>query len=134
MTNFAAPMVMPRVPALMEVLDKNVPRPLSQVLRADTELAHKDVERRLGLPGSIADLPDYCRCLLRFYQLYHPLEAQFERFPDWAAIGLDPPSRHSSPAWPQTCGRAPSRSRIFEMHPRHRSASRLDTPIPRCGA
>ncbi len=66
-----------------------VPLPLSQLLRASTELAHKEVELRLGLPGSIQSVSDYQVCLLRFYQLYRPMEIQFQRFSEWTAAGLD---------------------------------------------
>ncbi len=91
MTDVALPMVMPPVLTLRQLPHESVP--LSQMLRAGTELAHKDVERRLALPGSITGLADYRRCLLRFYQLYRPLEITFERFSEWTAIGMEAPSR-----------------------------------------
>lgn len=96
MTNVSiVPTVTPPVPALPELPEEAVLH-LSQILRADTKLAHQDVEIRLALPGSIGGLPDYQRCLLRFYQLYRPLETRFESFPEWIAIGLDPPHRSLS--------------------------------------
>ncbi len=64
--------------------------PLSQILRVSTELVHKEVEFRLVLPGSILFLPDYQACLLRFYQLYKPIEIQFQHFSQWSALGFDP--------------------------------------------
>jgi heme oxygenase len=85
-------MVIPPVLTLPKSALRAEPVSLSQRLRSGTELAHKDVERRLGLPGSIADLTDYRRCLLRFYELYRPLETQFERFGDWTDLGLDVPN------------------------------------------
>jgi heme oxygenase len=81
---------MPPVPALPELFDEAIARSLSQALRAGTELAHKQVELRLALPGSIRNLTDYRACLLRFYQLYRPMELQFQRFSEWRALGLDP--------------------------------------------
>jgi len=91
-TDPAALMVLPPIPSLVEFASESVPRPLSLVLRSDTEPAHKDVERRLGLPGSIQCLADYRDCLLSFYQLYRPLETEFQQFSGWSIIGLDPPN------------------------------------------
>ncbi len=85
----AAPMVMRSIPVLPEFATEVVSRSLSQVLREGTELAHKELELRLGLPGSIRPLSHYRACLLRFYDLYEPLETDFQRFPEWASIGLD---------------------------------------------
>jgi heme oxygenase len=48
------------------------------------------VELRLALPGSIHTLADYQACLLRFYQLYRPMEIQLLCFPEWTAAGLNP--------------------------------------------
>jgi len=96
MTYSALPMIAPSLPVLSEVPSEAFPRPLSQILRVSTELAHKEVEVRLGLPGFILFPSDYQDCLLRFYQLYRPLETRFESFADWTGIGLDPPSRSLS--------------------------------------
>jgi len=93
MTQAALDMVMQPVSTPPEPSDGAVLHPLSRALRAGTELPHKDVEQRLSLTGSITDLPSYRRCLLRFYQLYRPLEAKFERFSGWTNLGLDLPLR-----------------------------------------
>ena len=53
--------------------------------------AHKDVERRLRLPDSITSLVEYERTLLRFYQLYLPLETMLRDFPDWSMMGFEIP-------------------------------------------
>jgi heme oxygenase len=79
------------MPCSKDFAEKSEPSPLSLILRADTEAAHKDVERRLGLPDSILTLANYQTCLRNFYQLYRPLETQFLQFADWSIIGLDPP-------------------------------------------
>lgn len=84
--------LMPPLLTLPEPSPKAVHRPLSQMLRAGSEGAHKDVERRLALPGSIANLADYRRCLLRFFQLYRPMETRFKHLSDWTDIGLHAPS------------------------------------------
>ncbi len=78
------------IPALAEVSDETLCLPLSQALRKATERSHRQVELRLALPGSIRDLADYRAYLLRFYQLYRPIEVLFQGFPDWPAAGLDP--------------------------------------------
>jgi heme oxygenase len=63
------------------------------MLRVGTEAAHQDVELRSGLPDSISNLADYRSCLLHFYQLYRPMESQFQSFDDWMGIGLESPGR-----------------------------------------
>lgn len=68
---------------------EQVRQPLSQVLRASTGRAHKELELRLALPDSIRTFTDYRACLLRFYQLYKPVEMQFQQFPEWLALGID---------------------------------------------
>ncbi len=83
---------MPPLPTLPEPSPKAVHSPLSQMLRVGSEAAHKDVERRLALPASIANLADYRRCLLRFCQLYRPMETRFKHLLDWTDIGLPSPS------------------------------------------
>jgi heme oxygenase len=66
---------------------------LSGQLRDQTAALHGEVERELGLPGSIANLMDYKAFLERFYRLYEPLENSLARFSDWAAIGVDLPEQ-----------------------------------------
>lgn len=90
MTDLVLPMVTPSLPVLSEVPTEAFSRPLSQILRVSTELAHKEVELRLALPGSILSLSDYQACLVGFYQIYTPMELQFQRFSEWSALGLDP--------------------------------------------
>jgi heme oxygenase len=62
---------------------------LSAELRTQTANAHTEVERRLQLPESISTLAEYKDLLVRFYQLYRPLESLFQGFSEWQAIGLD---------------------------------------------
>jgi heme oxygenase len=90
MTDLALPMAIPSLPVLSEVPSPAFSHPLSHILRVSTQLAHKEVEVRLALPGSILSLSDYQACLIRFYQLYTPMELQFKRFSEWSALGLDP--------------------------------------------
>ena len=90
MTDLAASVFALPTPASTEFLDEVVTHPLSQVLRARTELAHKKVEDRLGLPESIHSLSEYRACLQRFYQLYRPIESQIQRMSGWSPAGLDP--------------------------------------------
>jgi heme oxygenase len=90
MADLPSPMVTPSLPVLSEVPTEPFSRPLSLILRVSTELAHKEVELRLGLPGSILSLSDYQACLVCFYQLYTPIELHFQCFSEWSALGLDP--------------------------------------------
>ena len=53
--------------------------------------AHQDVERRLRLPDSITSPFEYENCLLRFYQLYLPLERLLAGFSDWPLMGFESP-------------------------------------------
>lgn len=89
MTHFAASKVIQPVSVLSKFLHGAATLPLSQELRAKTEMAHKEVEERLALPGSIRSLLDYQACLSRFYQLYKPMEIYLQRFPEWPLMGLD---------------------------------------------
>jgi heme oxygenase len=52
---------------------------------------HQDVERRLRLPDSITSLFEYEKCLLRFNQLYLPLETLLLGFSDWELMGFESP-------------------------------------------
>jgi len=100
MNNLAAPIFLPPVQALPELTDEALPLPLSQSLRVGTATSHKELENRLVLPGSIRSIADYRACLLRFYQLYRPIELQFQlftgpafsdpAFSEWIFAGFDP--------------------------------------------
>lgn len=90
MTDLNLLIVTPSLPVLSEVPTEASSPPLSQMLRVSTELEHKRVEVRLALPGCILSLSDYQACLLRFYQLYRPMEIEFQHFSEWAALGFDP--------------------------------------------
>lgn len=96
MTDLAVPTNTPLLPISSQVADNSSSRLLSQILRASTERAHKEVELRLGMPESIVSVCDYLDCLLRFYQLYRPMESEFDRFSDWAELGLVPAALESS--------------------------------------
>jgi hypothetical protein len=48
MADLPLPMVTPSLPVLSEVPNEPFSRPLSLILRVSTELAHKEVELRLG--------------------------------------------------------------------------------------
>jgi len=69
---------------------------LAEVLRASTMEAHQGAERKLRLPDSITSLFEYEKCLLRFNQLYLPLEKLLLEFPDWPMMGFESPGAHRS--------------------------------------
>lgn len=69
---------------------------LAAQLREQTAALHGELERRLGLPGSITSLAQYKACLRRFYRLYEPLEISLARFSDWTDIGLELPEQLQS--------------------------------------
>jgi heme oxygenase len=75
----------------LTVCESSSSRPLSARLSTETANAHSEVERRLRLPDSISSLAQYKDLLIRFYQLYRPLESLFQGFSEWLAIGMDGP-------------------------------------------
>jgi heme oxygenase len=52
-------------------------------LRAATSSHHQEIDRELGLPGSIQTLNDYRVWLQRFFGLYCPLEIRLREFSEW---------------------------------------------------
>jgi heme oxygenase len=69
---------------------------LSALLRARTNLLHRQTEQLLGLPGAIRTRDDYAMWLGRFLGLYEPLECLLTGFPEWETRGIVLPSRGHS--------------------------------------
>jgi heme oxygenase len=79
-----------------EILGYDAPREiipsaqsLSAQLRAQTAPLHREVEIKLGLPGTIGNRDEYLAWLARFFGLYEPLESSFADFCYWNALGLE---------------------------------------------
>jgi heme oxygenase len=89
MTDLAMPVVIPFCPDIPEMPIEAVSPSLSLTLRSSTKVAHKEVELRLALPDSIFSVTDYRACLTRFYQLYRPMESDFQRCSEWTTLGMD---------------------------------------------
>jgi heme oxygenase len=62
--------------------------PGADAVRSFTSKLHCEVERTLGLPGSIQTMGDYRRWLIRFFGIYQPLEHRLSGFTGWTATGI----------------------------------------------